>query len=404
VTAREKLIRISGALVLIALTAKPCSMFATRTLWTKKPASELALFAFERDGKVGFIDASGKIVIDPVIQAAIEEVGDFSNRLARVNGLGYIDPNGNVVIKREAKAIVGTDFADGVAQVVVDDPNRKYEHLTLIIDAQGKTLASVRGLQVEAFSEGLAAYEADHKHGIRKFGPGAFVYLDFPGPKGFIDHAGRIAVEPTFADVGPFVGGLARAVLDGYCHIVTPDNGKQGSPTSGFPTSCGGAPEDAVSPCRVGFIDHKGKFVIAPHFEAAQDFAEDLAAVRVDARWGFIDRSGAMAITPQFEQVQSFREGLAALRSGDKWGFIDRAGIVTIPPQFDDVEPFSDSLALVHKDQKPLYIDRGGRTQIAGAFREATSFVHGLAAVLIDAKHVAYIDHSGKIVFDYFRH
>jgi hypothetical protein len=47
--------------------------------------------------------------------------------------------------------------------------------------------------------------------------------------------------------------------------------------------------------------------------------------------------------------------------------------------------------------------DRSGRTKIAGPFREATPFVHGLAAVLLTDKHVAYIDRTGKTVFDYFR-
>lgn len=87
----------------------------------------------------------------------------------------------------------------------------------------------------------------------------------------------------------------------------------------------------------------------------------------------------------------------------DRWGFIDRTGSVTIPARFEQVESFSDSLAIAYRAGRSLYIDRNGRTQIAGPFRESTSFVHGLAAVLLAEKHVAYIDQSGKIVFDYFR-
>jgi hypothetical protein len=74
-----------------------------------------------------------------------------------------------------------------------------------------------------------------------------------------------------------------------------------------------------------------------------------------------------------------------------------------IPPRFEGVEAFSDSLAIVYVRRRSSYIDRSGRTKIAGPFREATPFVHGLAAVLLNDKHVAYIDHTGKTVFDYFR-
>ena len=108
-------------------------------------------------------------------------------------------------------------------------------------------------------------------------------------------------------------------------------------------------------------------------------------------------------ISPRFEQVQSFREGLAAVKIDGKWGFIDRGGLLKIPPQFAGVEAFSDSLAIAYVGGQAIYIDRNGRTKIGGPFREATPFVRGLAAVLLSDKHVAYIDHTGKTVFDYFR-
>jgi hypothetical protein len=101
--------------------------------------------------------------------------------------------------------------------------------------------------------------------------------------------------------------------------------------------------------------------------------------------------------------VQSFREGLAAVKIDGKWGFIDRAGLLKIPPRFEGVEAFSDSLAIAYVRGQSFYIDRNGQTRIAGPFREATPFVYGLAAVLLSDKHVAYIDHTGETVFDYFR-
>jgi hypothetical protein len=103
--------------------------------------------------------------------------------------------------------------------------------------------------------------------------------MDYPGLKGFIDRTGRIVIQPALADVGPFAGGLARAVLDGYCHIVVPDGYWEGTPTTGYPSSCGGAPRDAVAACGVGFINSSGAFAIQPRFESARDFQEGLAAV-----------------------------------------------------------------------------------------------------------------------------
>lgn len=112
--------------------------------------------------------------------------------------------------------------------------------------------------------------------------------------------------------MGPFVEGLARAVLDGYCHVATWDGGQEGTPTTGYPSDCGGAPEDAVFACKAGFLQKDGRFAIEPRFEAAQDFHEKFAAIRMDGLWGFIDTKGTLVIPPRYEQVQSFREGLAA--------------------------------------------------------------------------------------------
>jgi hypothetical protein len=114
-------------------------------------------------------------------------------------------------------------------------------------------------------------------------------------------------------------------------------------------------------------------------------------------------RPGSIAIPPQFEEAQSFQEGLAGVKIGDNWGFIDRMGKIVIRPQFENVIGFSDSFAIVYSGGTPSYIDRQGHKKIGKSFKEVTPFVHGLAAVLLDDRHVAYINKSGKHVFDYYR-
>jgi len=249
-------VRISqliAALLFLALGAQPCLIAPVRKLWAKKQGSESKLFAFERNGRIGFIDPTGKVIIKPRIAAHIEDVGDFSNGRARVEHQGYIDETGRTVIHGEYSYI--HDFWDGLVQVAVDDPSQKYGQLGLVLDSAGKIVARVSAFRTGDFSEGFATYEAEGKPGVRRFEPGRFVYRDYPGLKGFIDRTGNVAIKPAFADVGPFVGGLARAALDGYCHLATWDGGREGTPTTGYPGDCGGAPADAVSPCIVGFIN-----------------------------------------------------------------------------------------------------------------------------------------------------
>ncbi len=385
-----------AGITMAAVCAWACSMSYSRRLWAKLPGSKSLLFAFERNGRVGFIDRHGNIVIPPTLQVPIEEVGDFSDGLARVNGKGYIDQNGRLAIQQKPRW--EEDFADGLAWVNLESGSQ-----SILLDRTGSPLLTWLDSRVRAFSEGLAAFETPGKPGIRRLESRNFFYRDFPGPKGFLNRQGQVVIEPTFAEVGPFRDGLAVAVLDGYCHIATANGVRQGSPTSGYPGSCGGAPEDAVTPCRAGFIDPTGRFAIEARFESAQDFSEKLAAVRIDGLWGFIDAKGEIAIPPRFQEVKPFSEGLAAVKLAGKWGFIDKSGRIAIPPTFQDVDPFSDSRALAHHGKGAFYIDRHGKTVIPGPFKEATPFVNGLAAVLLSDTQVAYIDHAGKTVFQYSR-
>jgi hypothetical protein len=76
------------------------------------------------------------------------------------------------------------DFSDGLAQALVEDTTQKYGKQGFIINRKGSVVGKVPALRKQEFSEGLAAFEAEGKPGIRKFGPGEFVYRDYPGLEG----------------------------------------------------------------------------------------------------------------------------------------------------------------------------------------------------------------------------
>lgn len=334
-------------------------------------------------------------MIAPTIEARIGSVGDFSEGLARIGNQGYIDERGAWAIR--AGAFWLEDFSDGLAGFTpgADEHNLRNGY----VDRTGREVFAVGWGRSGAFSEGLAPVAGEGQVGemaSRRNGP----YRD-PEPAGFIDKTGKIVIAPTFAEVGPFVRGLARAVLDGPCYRVTPENERNGSPATGNATSCGGAPPEALAPCAVGFIDRNGSFAIPAQFEAARDFSEDLAAIRSGGRWGYIRTDGSVVIPPRFDQAESFHSGLAAVRIGKQWGYVDRAGTLQIPARYDTAGPFSNGLARVGQGRRFFYIEARGRTAIRGPFEEATSFVQGLAAVRTGPNRVAYINSRGAVVFEY---
>jgi WG containing repeat len=160
---------------------------------------------------------------------------------------------------------------------------------------------------------------------------------------------------------------------------------------------------------KAGFIDPKGKAVIAPKFKDAGRFSENLAPVEVEnGKWGYINKSGKIVIKPEFDWALIFREGLALIQIGEKWGFIDSTGKVVVKPQFDHANSFSENLAhaQVFSDKYYSgYIDKNGNWAIQPTFASGNDFYNGKAIIDQDVKddkgnykytECYLIDKSGK--------
>lgn len=175
---------------------------------------------------------------------------------------------------------------------------------------------------------------------------------------------------------------------------------------------------DAEKRSKWGYFDADGTIAIAPQFDDARPFSEDLADISQGGKYGFIDRTGAVVIPAKFDQVFPFREGLAAvaIRKPDSWvldwGVIDKTGAWVVPLQPNAMLPFSEGLAKIELpgstspwNRRYGFIDRTGKTVIEPKFNAATAFSEGLSAVAIyynetgewSPRH-GYIDKAGQWV------
>lgn len=113
-----------------------------------------------------------------------------------------------------------------------------------------------------------------------------------------------------------------------------------------------------------GYVDTRGKVVIAPTYEDARPFHEGRAAVKGRRGWGYIDAAGHWAVKPIYQRAESFSDGRARVSdSSGMWGYVDRAGTAVIAPQFACESPFFGAHAFVQPSQGPVrLIDENGRT------------------------------------------
>jgi hypothetical protein len=156
-----------------------------------------------------------------------------------------------------------------------------------------------------------------------------------------------------------------------------------------------------------GFIDNRGKIVIAPRFEAALPFSEGLAAVKREGRWGYIDRNGAEVIPIRYQQAQSFRNGVAIVDTGlpdHPVGLINTSGSWATQPLFRSLSSADGPDGLLLGQKEPAegsgFYDRSGNL-VLGPYFLAFPFAQGRARVKRSAQANSedwLIDASGNFL------
>jgi hypothetical protein len=343
-----------------------------------KAQSDDDLFPIIQNGKIGYIDQTGKIVISPQFDVGFLNQGTlnvvrFSDGLAVVNvkgKWGYIDKTGALVVKPDY--VDAWPFSEGRAEVRTADGRSGY------INKAGKLIVTpISSLGGNPFSDGLA---------------GVYVGEPSEGHWGFIDKTGAMVIEPRFEAAGPFSEGLAMVRIgDQYGFIDKEGNYAiplQNKYVYGPPFNEGFAPAWNLEG-KGDLVDKTGKILFDFRYRGISPFSEGLAAVDVNIEGevptgvavdpqkpqvgrrasGYIDTTGHFVIEPKFDFAGPFSEGLAVVGMGSipsiKAGYIDKTGAVIIPPSFDLACSFHAGLALVATGQRPnfkwAYIDKSGK-------------------------------------------
>jgi hypothetical protein len=312
---------------------------------------ELELERVEANGKYGFADVAGNVIIP----CTWDYVYPFKEGLARVlhnMKYGFIDKTGTISIPCEWDAAYS--FNDGLARIM--DNNKKWG----FIDKTGSVVVPCNWNSVEKFSEGLACVVNDE------------------GYKGFIDTTGKVIISCDWILVDSF-NGEQIIVVDEFNNRFTFD--KYGNLLE-FDL------DDNI----------KGK---------STHGTSTLHPIRKNSKYGYINKTGTVVIPCKWAYAKKFHEGLAAVQDKKgKWGFVDELGNNVIPCMWNDLGYLEEGLYVFHeglsmvmdKKKKYGYIDKKGTLVIPCCLSNAHPFSGGRAEVKDEAGNEFFINASGKIV------
>jgi hypothetical protein len=180
-----------------------------------KPATEGLIPFNTKDKKFGFLDKTGKVVVEPKFKT----VGYFAAGLAWAKlddgKIGFINTKGEWAIQPNYDMAKDFSAGDKLARV------KKGEQI-LFVNASGAEIVPVAAKSYGDFSNGLAYAKLED------------------GKVGFINTKGEWAIQPSFDGVGDFSYGFAVAKSNGAW----------------------------------GIIDTKGKWVCEPKFQGIKDVAK----------------------------------------------------------------------------------------------------------------------------------
>ncbi|HUE72526.1 MAG TPA: WG repeat-containing protein [Pirellulaceae bacterium] len=321
------------------------------------------------DKKVGFIDKTGRVVIEPQFSWAYE----FSEGLCQValpDKQGYIDTSGKLVIEIDTHD--DHPFRCGVAVV-------RTGKKTGILDRTGRFIDCPFDL-IDEFSEGLAAVGVYEKPAHEK---SALFWRQ--SKWGFVDTQGKLVTPIEYTAARSFSEGLAPVYVGGSESMcLGPRGGKW------------------------GYVNRRGEMALKPQFATATSFSEGLALVSRDGgSYGWIDKTGKFAFDAmKLRAASSFHEGVAwivgeKLDAGRRlaMGYVTKDGKVVFHPAFHrSVGPVSEGLVVGQGTEGLGYLDLRGNWVIEPRFSRAEPFRGALALVAIEGKN-AYIDKTGRVIW-----
>ncbi len=289
-----------------------------------------ALLKVEKDGKYGYINRAGKVVI-PVEFAyvsAFSPEGMAWGRKDNDSRLFFFNESGQTfaVPMADGYGYSGRNyFSCGLVKVYGNDGEIGYAN------QNGEVAFSLKCDEAEDFSGGFAWVKVDGKWGA-------------------VNTEGKMVVAAEWDAHSPFVCGMARVERDGKRGVIDA-SGKLVVPVEYDSFDLRTLPGDVIMAWKDGkrgLLDLTGKEIVPMEYSYISAPYHGICIVRKDKDYGAIDTTGK-ELLPMEYRFEGMSERLVATYKNGKGGYIDEKGNIVVPFEYDSVGTFSEGIAIVKK-------------------------------------------------------
>lgn len=383
--------------------------------------TESPLFRFEKDGKYGLINESGKVIAKAEYESIWGDASGFA--IVRKDGkTGYMNPEGKLITKFQYDEYGCSGFYDGLAHVVKDGKHG-------FINTSGKTIVPLKYEDATDYADGAATVMLDGKWGVVNkkgevivkpkyaqigyvaqpaeivvtFVEGIAQIQTMEGKWGYIDVNGKEVVKPEYDEAYDSRNGFAPFVKDGKMGLAT-KKGVALKPVYDFIydfTASGVT--FFVQDKKLGIINNKLKVIAKAQYASAKEISpEGYMTVKKGDKYGVVDKNGKVIIKPQYDDLGTFYNGMARVILKDKIGYINLKNNLVIPAEYEVIDDWYNSFALgtaiIKKDGKYGIITKTGKYAAKPEYQSIYSdSVNQLYIVNLNDKY-GVLDAAGKVI------
>ncbi len=352
--------------------------------------------AFEKAGKWGFVDTTGKEVLPAVYDDVYAEGFIGGNVFVNTNGKwGMIDKNGKEVLAAQFDNVYL--YEEGYYEVLRgEDAN--------LVSEDGKIFLPNWYTSVNHFHKGYASAQTKLS---------ADDAVDC-----IIDKKGRVNWSDSLLyNIFPFGGGTSiatarkdnrKVMIDttGKILFTAPHDWIKLSKIENYESGYVTVSTTINNGSRYGLLNPSGRLVLDTVYDELGGMNEGVVSFRMNDKWGIADSAGKIIVAPAFDHVGDFHNGLAVAFIKDKCGFIDRTGNWIIPAQFDDAYNFEKDMAFASIGKNAGLIDKTGKWIIPCKYEQLSHVVNNDCFLFMKNGKYGIVNNKGEELcsakFDHF--